>query len=856
MARGRKKEDTSAEVTTPQGQWNAELVCDYFDKPTTLLERAELVQWIMNRGGFDAIDDYLRHQRLSKDDRQLLDIILDNPLESAEFYAEKIGTVRTTYYRRRMVLAEQLARYLNIWPSRSETYGHNGYTREVPSTSHIPATVSPFVGRKQDIDDAQSLLRDGAVRLISLTGPGGIGKTRLAIQIGVDAASQFNEGIWFVSLSTVVDPLLVPQAIAQTVGIREHPGQQAIQQLKIFLKERVALLILDNLEQVVSASSLIHDLLTSTNYLKIVATSRIPLRNPFEHEMVVQPLTLPNRYKIPSIKVLSRNPAVQLFVERGQSTKPDFMLTQKNAVSVVSICHKLEGLPLAIELAAARLRILSTDEILHRLDKRLKLLVGTASHLPARQQTMRNAIAWSYELLTPFEQRLFARLSVFMNGWTVAAAQAVCDDNEGEVADALEVLLNNNLIYQGEGVEETIRLGMLDTIREFAHEQLELMGELESCRNAHILYYAFLAETAEPELRGSQQIDWINRLDQDLDNLRTALKYSFESNQIPVGARIASALWHFWIYRGHTIEGYQWINQALLHSLELPLTQQVKALLVAGNLALNLTENQEALRLLEQCLDLADSIGDKHSSVKARSYLGTLAFLEGNYIRAKQLAEESLKEYRGMHDIRGIAFTLRDLAGLLKREGDYDQALRYYQESVDLYRTQTDKSSIAISLGLMGELIIQIRDFAEASTIFQEAYSLFEEIGDKWGKAWSLYNLGYTSIEQGIFSCEDILAQSLSLYLEIENIQGSAYCLVLLARIALEKNSQELAIRLLASSTKLAELADNMPLADRKLYEHLSGLVRSKLDPIENNTSWEIGYAMSLKDIGNYILER
>ncbi|HEY6407500.1 MAG TPA: adenylate/guanylate cyclase domain-containing protein, partial [Ktedonobacteraceae bacterium] len=458
---------------------------------------------------------------------------------------------------------------------------------------NLPAQPTPLIGREHEVATNRQLLRREEVRLVTLTGPGGTGKTRLGLQIASELRNVFADGVYFVSLAPISDPMLVMPTIAQALGIRDRVelGQPLSARLAEVLQQKQVLLLLDNFEQVIGAASQVADLLASCPQLKVLVTSREVLHVRAEHEFAVPPLELPDLAHLPEPAALARFPSVALFLQRAQAANPDFQLNATNARIVAAICVRLDGLPLAIELAAARMKLLSPQKLLARLSRRLAILTGGARDLPARQQTLRNTIEWSYHLLTAWEQRLFRRLSVFVGGCTLQAAEAVCtvpDDGAGQVLDGIASLVDKSLLKRleqtGEGSEEP-RLLMLETIREYGLEALTTSGEEQAARQAHADYFLLLAEEAEPALKGPLLVEWLERLEQEHDNLRAALRWAVEGGRADLALRVGVALERFWVVRGHRNEGLAFLERALVAEAEIATDLRAKALLAAARLA-------------------------------------------------------------------------------------------------------------------------------------------------------------------------------------------------------------------------------------------------------------------------------
>jgi predicted ATPase len=570
--------------------------------------------------------------------------------------------------------------------------------------TNLPAPLTPFIGRAAALAALTALLRTAEARLLVLTGPGGVGKTRLALQVAHQLRPTFPDGVFFVRLAAVSDADLVLPTVAAVLGVRETGGDRLDDTLAAALSDKRLLLVLDNFEQVVGAGAAVARLLTGAPDVRILVTSRTVLRVYGEREFPVPPLDLPPTDPAePTPAQVAAGEAVQLFVARVRDRHPDFVLTPENAATVAAFCRRLEGLPLALELAAARTRLFALPALLARLDRRLVVLAGGPADLPARQQTLRNTLAWSYDLLDAAAQVLFARLAVFAGGGTLDAIEVVTGWDPDPLLAGLESLIAQSLLRRHEAPDGEVRFSMLATIREYALEQLAAGSDEVGTRQAHAEFFLALAEQAEPQLRGPQQVAWLRRLDQEQDNLRAALTYLTEQTPQPdLAGRLANALWRWWPARGQISEGRRWFAAVLTGVDPTPPAAirpwQLAAFASAGALAGMQCDYAQAQQLTETALAIARRLDNAPGIGRALNNLGIIARRQGRYAQATAYLAEALQRATAQQDEQGIASTSGNLAFVRHLRGEYVEAATLLEEVVTRQRTIDDSRGLAISL--------------------------------------------------------------------------------------------------------------------------------------------------------------
>jgi predicted ATPase/class 3 adenylate cyclase len=659
--------------------------------------------------------------------------------------------------------------------------------------NNLPIQPTPFIGREKEVVAIQRKLLRQDVRLVTLTGPGGVGKTRLALQAAAEVSEHFVDGTWFVSLAPLTNPDLVIPAIAQTLDVQETGERSLLDQLKASLRERQVLLLLDNFEQVASAATQVADMLGACPRLNVLVTSREALHVRAEQEFPVPALALPDPKHLPDLAALSQYDAVAIFIERAQAVQPDFQVTNANAPAVAEICARLDGLPLAIELGAARIKLFPPQALLTRLEQRLPLLASSLRDAPARQRTLRSTIQWSYDLLSVQEQRLFRRLSVFVGGCTLQAIETVSatfGDDTALVFDTVASLIDKNLLRQTAQEGEDMRLTMLETIHEYGLEALSTSGEMEVVRQVHTAYYLALAEEAVQGFKSPQQAEWLERLEREHDNLRTTLSWSLEPAQaesrIGIAFRLGDALVEFWSVRGFYSKGRTFLEQLVARSEGIAASVWAKILYATADFAQGQGDFHRAEALYQESLVLYRKLGDTRGVASSLQGLGWIAGTTGNNIAARRsFYEESFALQRELGDKEGIAWSLFRLADAVSVQGDFNRGCALFEESLALFGQLGNKLGIAACLqrSALWLFLAQGDPVIERARI-EESLAIYRELGDKFGIAFASWLSGWIALSQGdTVTAHTLVEQSLVNFQEIGDRWHAFWTLAILGRI-------------------------------------------------------------------------
>ncbi len=723
---------------------------------------------------------------------------------------------------------------------------------------NLPYHQSAFIGREREIDQVvESLERE---RLVTLFGAGGVGKTRLSIEVAFEMLRSNPDGVWLVELAPISDPDLVVQTVAQTWEVREEAGRPLLTTLREFLRSRRMLIVLDNCEHLIDASAHVaSEILETCPRVSILASSREALGVAGEVPYPMPTMAVADPDKLPDISELVQVEAIRLFQARARTVNAGFTITEQNASAVAQICKRLDGIPLAIELAAARTRVLAAQQIATRLDDRFQLLTGGSRTALPRHQTLRATIDWSYQLLSKPERTLFRRLSVFVGGWTLKAAEAVCAEDEDEqpgaglqptaVLDVLMQLVDKSLVLKSD-IDGIVRYHGLETVRQYALEKIMESAEADGLHRRHLIWFLRLAEEAEARLDGPEQLEWLGQLETEHDNLRAALEWSQRAaTRTEIGLRLAGALAAFWRTRGYLSEGRARLSAVLkLQESESSSLAHAKALAGAAGLAYRQSDYPATRNLYEQSLQIYRELGPegRHGMAIALIGLGNVATEVGDYEAAPALFEQALLIMRERQHTGGIAEALRNLGWCSLRPGDYAQAKLYLEEALTLFRSIEDERGIASTLSGLGEVAVRQVDYGTADRLLAESLELRRELGNKWGIAASLGSIGWVALLQGdLLRTRALLEESLEIRNEIGDIGGIAWCLERLAEAAGAESQVERQVRIFGAAAALRASIDSViDPVDQPQYQKTLARALQKLGRPAFNAAWDEGALM------------
>ena len=740
--------------------------------------------WMEERGGEKQVIERLRSIPLASSQKQLLDLLLAHPEASTIFYANKLHVAHSKYFVHLNGLLKILSTELNEWKIEQP---HD--SRATPLLTNLPAPLTSLVGAEESAATVVAILKRPDARLLTLTGPGGVGKTRLALTAGARLLGEFRDGVFFIPLEAVNEPAFLVAQIAHFLNIETDGTQLLIDALKNYLRDRQILLILDNFEQLIPGGALVAELLETAAELKTLVTSREALNLYGENRFDVPELPHPDPDHLPPLEQLSAWPAIDLFVQRVQARYPAFALTDANKEAVVGIFNRLDGLPLAIELAAAQVKLLRSSQTLPRLERGLKFLRDTAQGRPTHQKTLWDAFDWSYQLLSAPEQTIFRRLAVFGREWSVDAARAVCETDE--VENRLEKLADKSLVrFTSLGVDGELRCQMLQAVREYALERLSGSGETEQTQRRHAKYYLDMVLEAEPHTGAPDQLYWMRRIEQERENLQTALQWMLNQKETEMAFCLLGAAWRYYNMLNLWDEIETWTDRALAQGAQLESAARMKTLWGAYWLAARQNDRPKSWALAEEGLRLARKLEDRRLVGLLLQCMSNELYHHNRYDEALQATEESLRIFRELGDQEEVAWALghrsaffsqlgdlakgreilleslstfraigndwaveqvlRDLALLLLRQGDLEQVKTVLEESLMLSEKLEKRMGIGWTLNLQGRLASQQLDFAAARELFEKAQAIFQQVGDQIALADNLeYLKRLALIEKG-----------------------------------------------------------------------------------------------------------
>ena len=690
--------------------------------------------------------------------------------------------------------------------------------RSLETPTNLPLQRTSFVGREREVGRLKELLRGPG--LLTLTGPGGSGKTRLALQAAGELLDTYKDGVFVVELAPLTDPLLIPSAIADAVGARAEGQRGIIDTLRDHVRGREILLVIDNFEHVLDGTSVVAGMLDVAPRLRVLVTSREPLRLAGEQELLVPPLGLPDAGQPPSPEDVARSEAVALFEQRAMGIDPGFRVTETNASAVAELCRRLDGLPLAIELAASRIKLLSPQAILERLEHRLQLLTGGPVDLPARQRTLRETIAWSHDLLGDSERTFFRRLAVFAGGWSIDAAEAVANPEAELGPDTLELLgslVDRSLLQRVPIPSEAVRFGMLDTIREFGLEQLEAAGDAAATRDRHAALFLALAEEAEPHLRSEDQKRWLDHLEVEHDNIRAALRWAIEAGDAPTALRLIGAVWRFWHLHSHLADGRRWA---------------------------------------EEVLALPEASGRTRERIRGLTALGGVTYWQQDVPTFRRAYEEALAIATDLPDPAEVAEQTYNLSFAHALEGDFEGMLALINRSRALFEELGNRRGVADCQWILGIAARIGGDLDQSRALEEESLRIHREIGDRFGATVALYALGRTALEQGDMDVAEAgFLEALANDATVGNRTGMGVILDNLAAKARIEGDHLRALRLGGASEAIKEAAGAQAPPQFLDLPDLREAARQELGNAAIEAAWEEGRAMTIDRVLTYARE-
>lgn len=840
--------------------WDEGRVKSLLCEPESLLQEEPWSSWIKQQGGLNAVYASFRSLPLSEKQRKTFNALLTDPGASLQKYALMLHVSVATYVRYRASLIKTLVKVLNArlldkQPGRSET-------DRVASASktNLPYQHVPLIGREEELKTLRKLLLQEGTDLLTITGPSGIGKTRLALQVAGNVFKDFEDGVFFIPLASITNPDLVTATITQALGLKVGENQPGVELLKRSLRDKQMLLVLDNFEQVIAAAPLLGELLTAAPDLKILVTSQAVLHLYGEHEFNVPPLAVPDLNDLPPLENLANLPAVALFVSRAQAVTGNFQLTNENARILAEICVRLEGIPLALELAAARSKLFAPHALLTELSHRLTLSVQKSADVMPRHQTLRNAVAWSYHLLEPDEQVLFAQLGVFVGGFTLEAADAVCAGKNPEVPmlEQLASLVDKSMLQHGRRENGAPRFFMLETLREYALEQLEALGQTQAARRQHWTYYLHLVESIEPPPKEPDLPTWMKQLEEEYDNIRAALKWSLEQDEVEAALRIAGAVWKLWQIHGHVEEGAEWTRIILSRSRGHISEARAKVLWGAGWLGMVKGNLDQSREYFEEGAAISRKVGNKRYLGLSLHGIGAVARGQGDFESSRAAFDESLPLFQDMGNTEDIAWTFEHLGATAMEQGDFDQAILYLSQALKLFQELQQNWACAEALTFLGHVALQQRDYVLAQKRYEAALAIYQELEDKPNVATMNSYVGATLFGRGDYErAIDLYKESLLLARDLKDYWGLTWGVERLAEVAEKLGQLDRAARLWGAADSLRHISGVSwhPGFHSCYTEERFASLKAKLGETRWAQLWAEGQEMGLNEIGAYALE-
>ncbi|MBN1429495.1 MAG: tetratricopeptide repeat protein [Anaerolineae bacterium] len=822
--------------------------------PLRFLQEEPWQSWIEQRGGLGAVRGYLLTDcNLSPDQQELLQIVFDDPGAPTQYYSDRLNISPSTFFRQIIALAHIVISYLNAWELRQPLSGRAG-------TTNLPALLNPLIGVDELLKSAFATLKQPDVRLLTITGPGGVGKTHFAIHLAIQLSDGFKDGAYLVSLASVNDGVLLLSEVMRVLRVEGYKNQPSMEALKAYLRERTVLLLLDSFDHLSDVAPTVVELLWQAPGLKIIVTSREMLRLSGEHRFRLPLLAVPDLEHLPRLEQLEQYPSIRLFIERARAVQPSFELTEENATAVAEICCRLDGLPLAIELAAARSELFPPQQMLRQMQHRLEFLKSSLRDKEIRHQTLRNTIDWSYTLLDEEERKIFRRLAIFAHEWSLEAAQVVCD-----VADAethLEALVRKSLV-QCLGVDEmgSVWFQMLQTIHDYASRQMEDNGETQTLQRRHAAYYISLLKEAREHSFTPRLKEWTSRIKQEHNNIRIALTWAL-AEEPETALQMIEHIWNFWEILNLLSEGLHWAERALSQTRHLKTPTRARVLQGTGWLALPQHRHEQAEAYFSEALLLARELGDTYLLASALQGTGEILRSKRDYEQARAMYEESLHLSRELGDKSLAAWALDHLGYLAWRRSEAAQARVLLEEALALFEEMGYQWGVCIALDHLGRALLDMGEYKQAQACLERSLPLLKEYGTRWHFAWTLSALGWVMLAQGDYERAGVLYQrSLSLHRDVENPWGVMISLMDFSNLFIAQANYVDAVRLSSAvyarlgefeATMLSETAQ----LKRDMEVKIWPVAKEHLDEETYHRAWAEGQIAQMEDLIAELKER